>query len=84
MAVFCTSISAQRALKKADLLSNDIDRLFSRQRLGDRSAGFNRRQLSDRDGEFETALPLHHSQQKGRPKSRPLWLFVLRRDHLVL
>jgi hypothetical protein len=40
--VLPASIWAQHTLKEADLLGNDIDRLFSRQRFGDRSAGFNR------------------------------------------
>jgi hypothetical protein len=56
IAIFPTSISAQHTLKKADLLSNDIDRLFSRQRLGDRGAGFNRRKLSDRGVEISSRV----------------------------
>ena len=50
------SISTQHALKKADLLGNNIDRLLSLQRLGDRSAGFNRRKLSDRLGEISSRV----------------------------
>jgi hypothetical protein len=46
------SISTQYTLKKADLLGDHFDSLFFRQRLGNRTPGISRFQLSDRIGEL--------------------------------
>jgi hypothetical protein len=45
--IFPASISAQHALKKADLLCDYFDSLFFRQRLGNRTPGINCLQLAD-------------------------------------
>jgi hypothetical protein len=56
VSIFPASISAQHTLKKADLLCDYFDSLFFRQRLGNRTPGMDRFQLSDCIGEIPSRV----------------------------